>query len=266
MGYYFSPDDHARTADARADGQNRTPDLQAVYDKFIVLHRRLQPVLRSANHDLTTHEVPPVVHRTASTVVPGGVLAIQYLRSGSQAVAVERLMGREEVAAMDAVEVHRHPVIEVRLQPDGLAVELIVSPDAWWDQQNLMGKLTIARHRSAFHHIMRDLADDLVFGFWSGPEQSDSYITPSQYRYGPILDEWMSTFEPGKDWLRLGRWYEPSVPELAEEAILNHLVSQIRMLYGIYEQITWTSDNNFRDFYVAKTRASTTARLTDDEA
>ena len=50
-------------------------------------------------------------------------------------------MGKESGAQTGDVDTYRHPVIELRLTPDQFAIELILSPYAWLDQQNLIGKL-----------------------------------------------------------------------------------------------------------------------------
>jgi hypothetical protein len=174
---------------------------------------------------------------------------VAYLRTKGEAVTVERLMGREEVANVNAIDAHRHPVIELRLSQDGLALELLLSPDAWWDQQNLLGKMTVARHRQDFYLMLRNFSSRYCMGFWNGTHLSEMHLTANQFQHPRIMEEWMSTFEPGADWWRLGIWYAYEDAALDESAIVQEMMKQIRLLYSVYDYIRWTSDNNYREFY-----------------
>lgn len=187
---------------------------------------------------------------TAGTVDPHQSIVMPYLRHKTQAVTVERLLGREEVATHKTIEVRRHPVIEVRLSPDWFAIELLMSPDAWWDQQNLVGKLSIARHRQAIYSLLKALDAGYNLGFWRGEHLSEMHLTAAQFQHPRVMDEWMSTFEPGSDWFRLGIWYDYEDDALSEATIAETIWRHLRLLYPLYEQFLWTSDNNFRDFYL----------------
>jgi hypothetical protein len=179
----------------------------------------------------------------------GGALCVAYMRQRGQAVTVERLMGREEVASVHTIDTRRHPVIEIRLGSDGLALELIMSPDAWLDQQNLVGKLRVGRHRQEFYTLLKDLSSAYCMGFWHGTHLSDMHLTAYQFQHPRIMDEWMSTFQPGADWWRIGVWFAYEDEMLDEQQIVWTLLKEIKLLYALYENLAWTSDNNFREFF-----------------
>lgn len=250
MGF-FSADNLNELNQVDAQAIFQSAGLQAAAQRLSQLHQRLYAQMRMYNLDLhlITPEQAAVVAASVSTVENGRALCVAYLRTRGQAVTVERLMGREEVASMHAVDAHRHPVIELRVTATALALELILSPDAWWDQQNLLGKLKVARHRQEFYLLLRDLTVAYRMGFWEGTHLSEMHLTAHQFQHPRIMDEWMSTFEPGADWWRVGIWYPFDDDGLQEGRIVDELVPHVRRLYAMYEHLRWTSDNNFREFY-----------------
>lgn len=230
--------------------QAERPVLRAAAEQLQMLHEQLAVHLRTQNLDL--HLFVPDAHATQfSTVsdrVSENVLTIAYTRTRSQAVTVERLMGREEVASVNTVDVRRHPALELRLMQNAFVVELLLSPDAWWDQQNLVGKLSVDRHRHELYDILQTCTDHTM-GFWQGTRHSDFSLHSKYFKHDRIMDEWLSTFEPAADWFRLGIWYELDAEALSEDNIFDEVLTQLRTLHAIYQHLLWTSDNNFRDFY-----------------
>jgi hypothetical protein len=198
----------------------------------------------------------------ATTAAFSGITA-SWLRSREQAVAVERMTGREGAGTRYQAEGHRHPTLEVRLTPEHLAVELIVAPSAWWDQRNIIGKLSIARHQQALIDVIRRLPDDLRVGFWEGVHLSDTQATLRQLLRGGRLLDWLGTFGDGQDWLRVGAWYpfEAYAPDvlgeqgnpLMSEHIVGELFARMSALYSLYTFMVWTSNNNFHSFYTGRT-------------
>ena len=158
-------------------------------------------------------------------------------------------MGREAAGTSIELEARRHPVIELRLTPQYYSVELVLSPDAWWDQRNLLGKLSVERHRNTFYKLLQKLDDQARLGFWGGIHLSEMHLTVEKLTHVQMLAEWMETFAVGKDWFRAGIWYEIGHTALSEEQIAEETLRQVRALYPLYEQILWSSDNNFHRFY-----------------
>lgn len=245
----FSQQNHSAVHDVTAEELESLPDVEHTIKKLADLHEKLFPQL--ANNGLDLH--PPkkqqkVVFESASTSTKRGLIALQYMRTRSQAIRVERLMGRDETSN-NGVESRRHPVIEIRLTPEYLAVELIVSPYAWWDQQNFLGKLSIDRYRAEFYELLQKLDGDAKIGYWRGIQLDEMYVKVDQLHRQHIWDEWISTFDAGKDWFRVGMWYQPEDEALTEENSLQEILRQIRGLYTIYENLIWSSNNNYREFY-----------------
>lgn len=224
--------------------------LRRAVEQLLTLHQHISAQLRTQSLDLhlMVPEANAVQFSTVSDRLTEEVATIAYTRARGQAVTVERLMGREEVATVNTVDLRRHPALELRLMPEGFVIELILSPDAWWDQQNLVGKLSVDRHRAEFYDLLQTCAD-YTMGFWQGARHSDLSLHARYFKHPRIMDEWLSTFEPAADWFRLGIWYDLDAPELSEERAEDEVLHQLRTLYTLYQHLLWTSDNNFRDFY-----------------
>lgn len=224
--------------------------LQSAVDKLMALHTRLYGEYQKRAWQLHTGLSQP--HRqSACDVEETPAFNLQYLRPKAQALQVERLMGREELTHIRDTQNRRHPLIEVRLTAQGMAIELILSPDAWWDQQNMVGRWTLPQHRAIFYEHLQSLDSLMCLGFWRGVHLGDMHLKASQYQHRRVLDEFLGTFEPNKDWFRLGRWYERHDEALNKANIVTSIVNVVRQLYPLYEFIVWTSDNNYRDFYPA---------------
>lgn len=243
---YFTADDCAALTSTPAQ------TVPVVYDKMVELHHALYRRMRDHQWDLHPYweRQPFLIGRSAASSAPFTGVSLPYSRSKEHAARVERLMGRD--GAGSPVEITRHPVIELRLTPEHLSVELILAPAAWWDQRNLVGKLSIPRHRAALRTLLQRMLtdnDDLRVGFWEGIHLSDYHLTTRQLLRGTVLDEWMSTFGDGQDWLRIGAWYPTDHANLTTDAILRDLTGRISALHQLYAFFVWTSNNNFHNFY-----------------
>ncbi len=231
-------------------------ELQAAQGKLVTLHEALLPRVR--NHNLDLHPRPQksalVCTETASTVTAKDAITLTYLRSLEQAAAIERLMGKDRGEVLGNVEMNRHPVIELRWTAEAFAIELIVSPYAWWDQQNLVGKLELEQHRSQFRRILSAFDADYRFGFWSGVNLDEMHLTVRQLLQGRVLDEWINTFADGQDWLRVGKWFDAQDPILETHHFTAAAFEVIKSLNTLYEFILWTSNNNFHSFYEKRQR------------
>jgi hypothetical protein len=254
MGTYFTADDF---------GALVSPSSQVVQDKALTLHATLRRRMREANWDLHPNwtQAKGLAFRSAArmgdTSLLATALALDYLRSREQAHLVERLMGRDMPGSAVTCDIRRHPVIELRLTPTHLAVELVMSPAAWWDQRNLVGKLSIPRHQDTLRTLIQRMDGDLRFGFWNGIDLNDMHLTSRQLLRGTTLNEWMNTFGDGHDWLRVGAWYAPDDPSLDETRIVGELLRRIGSLYTLYTFALWTSNNNFQSFYRGAASANT---------
>lgn len=256
---YFTQQDHDSLLNTGVNSVESDAARQLAFDKLDELHHALRNRFRGHNYDL--HAVNPsnaVLFNGSVAGCSAKSLVLTYMRSREQAQVVERMMGRDRHALRSDIQVTRHPVIELRLTPDHFSVELLVSPEAWLDQQNLIAKLGIQRHRETFRGILQRMDGDFRLGFWDGCELSDMHLTTRQLSRGNNLQEWMSTFCDGQDWLRVGVWYTPEADALDTGRILRELVERVGALYEVYTFLLWTSNNDFLSFY-GKTLAPRTA-------
>lgn len=227
-------------------------DVRTAIEQLEKLHEHIQEEFTALNYNLNIvnqRKAGLVRHHSATSLQEGLTLALQYLRTPAQAVTVERLMGREEIASIHNIDARRHPVIEVRLSQRHFTVELVLSPDAWWDQQNLVGKLSVPRHRHTLYQLLQALTPHYRMGFWQGPHLSEMHLTANQFQHPPVMDQWQSTFEANSDWWRVGTWYDLDDSAVQDSTIFDTVMTDIGHLYPIYNHVMWMSDNNFRDFF-----------------
>lgn len=244
-GAYFTSDDH------KTLGNPPNQAVEGVAEKFHELHRLLYRRMRDRNWDLHPHwdKNAIITSRSAASASEISGLVLPYLRSKEQRQLVERLMGRDGHGTATSSDIHRHPVLELRVTPTHLAVELIMSPFSWWDQRNLLGKLSVDRHRQTLRSLFGEIDGDFRFGFWEGTELSDMHLTARQVLRGNVLEEWMGTFSDGQDWLRVGVWYDIESSQLQTDSILSEMLKRMSSLYRLYTFMLWTSNNNFQSFY-----------------
>lgn len=241
---YFSAQDHIDLCGSP------TPD-SLLLDKCAELQKALARRVRELAWDLHPYWERPhmMVGRSAAAAGACASISLPFLRSKEQAAAVERMMGRDGVSAPASVDWRRHPVIELRITPAHVALELVLAPTAWWDQRNLVGKFSLPRHREALQSILAHMGGDFSFGFWDGETLGDAHLSSRQLARSGALTDLMSTFSDGQDWLRVGVWYAPEDARLCSGTLLNELGSRLAALYPLYAYLLWTSNNNFHSFH-----------------
>lgn len=250
---YFTLEQHTALITLHVGAHGFEAEIQSAYQRLLDLHSSLYPRIRKHGFNLHIDAFPASLPADSAAGYAGeAALAMGFMRSQAQAQGIQGRLGLE-----GSVDPRRHPVIELRLTPHVFAVELVVSPDAWLDQQNFAGKLMIDQHRTAFIRQLMKLDDDYRFGFWGGVELNDMHLSTNRLPSARVINEWLSTFAPGRDYLRIGRWYDLTENPLEEHGVINQLFDHIRNIYGLYEFITWSSNNNYIDFYE---RALRTAR------
>ena len=243
MGY-FSQDDVQAICGENAGRKHGFRRIFRHCTKKIFEHLQYNNV----NLNIVKPDASAVHPQTNSDFNEEKILAVQYTRARANAVNVEKLMGREDVASLNNIILRLHPVIELRLSEAGLALEFIISPDAWWDQQNLQGKLSVSRHRHEFYTRLMELQPEYCMGYWEGVHLSEMHLTGKYFQHPRILDEWLGTFHPNADWFRIGIWYDVDDESLQNEHIVDELLQQIQTIYPLYRYFVWTSENNFREF------------------
>jgi hypothetical protein len=210
------------------------------YTTLLDLHHRL--FARFTKYNIHLRAVTDT--RTVACYGTGGLPTIAYIRPSDEASTVERMMGRDIVN--EPINLRLHPVIELRADDNGLSLELLVTPEAWWDQQNLLGKLGIERHRHHFRSIISRLGENYRLGFWEGTHLDDMHLSAKQLSYSGVFDQWMATYSEGQDWFRTGVWY---ANEEITDSLPNELFQHAQELYKVYNYISWTGNNDYRAFY-----------------
>lgn len=248
MTYFNRYDHHTLIA---LDGIYSDDAIQHVYKRMVDLHQMLYRRLKANRIDL--HPVPnlpgSVSNTSAATPLEVPTFTLTYMRDPSEARDVEAFMGRDALSSPQSIEPHRHPVIELRLTPEHFAIELVISPSAWYDQQNFVGKLSVQHYRPEFYRLLADLDDEYKLGFWGGIHLNDMHLNTDHLPPMPVLFEFLDTFADRRDWIRIGRWYEPEDPHIHQDHIVDIAYDAVTKLHSLAAFIQWTSANNFHNFY-----------------
>ncbi len=165
-----------------------------------------------------------------------------FVRVSGEALAVQARIG----LSGDALRHEYHPRIELRLTPSDLAIEFMLPTQAWWDQRNLAGKLTLRRYRDKFRQLLLGLDLESCVGHWHGHNRCDEHFTVEHLLRPRLMEAWMQTLTEGSEPLRIGRWY--AVSEVSGDMV-PALVRQIEKLNAIYRFAAWTSRNDFVSMY-----------------
>lgn len=248
---YFTQAHHMALLSVEANRQGGETDVQAVNQRLQDLHRTLLPRLRKAGIDLHANVsvTEEVCNSTTTCTTHSEVMTLSYMRSRSKAQIVENIMGRDALNSSGDIEAHRHPVIEIRLTPDSFVVELVIAPDARCDQQNIVGKISVQEHRVSLYNLLRNLGENYRLGFWQGTHLDDMHLIADQLPPAHVVSQWLDTFAAGRDWFRVGAWYQPENDALDTDQIADTIFKHIQDLYTIHEFVSWTSNNNFHKFY-----------------
>ncbi|MFW6116745.1 MAG: hypothetical protein ACOC6F_03365 [bacterium] len=247
---FFSPEDYAvfeleKSASSVYDGQR-----QRVRDKLLVLHDVLYPEIKRRGWDLHPHWHPPNI---VSTWFIGRIQTIQfmklrYLRSKDEVRKVEQMMGLPRPLDRAETQYTKHPMVDVRIDNQYLAIELLLTDQAWWDAQNFKRKVEQhERERTEFISLLRTMGDDYIFGGWPDSKEPELVTKAPDLANEDKLLDWLARFRPGYNWLRLGSWYRDcNDGRLSTERIAEEIIMRFGELYPVYEFLLWRPDNDFR--------------------
>ena len=249
---FFSQDDHnSLLAEESGNLGDSNTGLHHLQQRLTDLHQALYP--RFKNRKLNLHPDPGlpggVGQKSATTPVKSSTMTLTYMRPRPDAETVESMMGRDALSMASDIEAHRHPVIELRITPDHFTIELVISPAAWYDQQNLIGKLSVKTHRDTLHQLFSELREDYLLGFWHGVHLDDTHLNTSKLPPPRILTEYLETFADRRDCFRAGRWYTPEESVLQADRIVDEVFERVQELYTLYTFIAWSNKNNFHSLY-----------------
>lgn len=246
---FFSEYDHAVFRADKASSSRFDGDRQQIRDKFLALHDVLYPEIKRRGWDLHPHWHSPNI---VSSWYIGRTQRIQfmklrYLRSKDQVRKVEQMMGIPRPLDRSETQYTKHPMLDIHLSSRYLAIELLLTHQGWWDAQNFKRKVEQhEQERRTFVELMEGLGHDYILGGWPDTNEPQLIRTTKAQTEDALL-EWLSKFEPGHNWLRLGVWYDdPEDLRLTRERIADEIITRFAQLYPIYEFILWRSDNDYR--------------------
>ena len=247
---FFSPEDYAVFELEKASSSAYDGERQRIRDKFLALHDVLYPEIRQRGWDLHPHWHAPNI---VSTWYIGRIQKIQfmklrYLRSKDDVSKVEQMMGLPRPLDYAETQYVKHPMLDIRIDSRYLAVELLVTDQAWWDAQNFKRKVVRqASARRELINLLHELGSDYIFGGWPDTKDPELITTAADLAHEDQLLAWLSGFEPGYDWLRVGVWYSDSTDRrLTKKRFAGEIIACFARLHPLYEFLLWRADNDFR--------------------
>ncbi|NLE45445.1 MAG: hypothetical protein GX620_12050 [Chloroflexi bacterium] len=247
---YFTAEDYAAFTEDKVANPRFDKDRQKIRDKFLHLHEVLYPEIRRRGWELHPHWYAPNI---VSTWYIGWLkqiwfMKLRYLRSGAQVQDIESRMGMPRPLDNAETQYTKHPMLDIRLDSEYLAIELLLTDQAWWDAQNLKNKISCdPKAQGEFITILHSLGHDYVFGGWPDSSRPDLITTAVDLARGDALEDWLSRFEPGYDWLRLGIWYsDKNDYRLSKARVVQEILYRFEQLYTVYAFLLWTPQNDYR--------------------
>lgn len=206
--------------------------------RFGELHTALYTKFRK--HNVALHAVNAGM--SALSLTPEQALIFAYVRLYGEAQSVERQIGLQN----PEIDLRRHPLIELRLTENHLTLEFVLTPLAWWDQRNLIGKIAMRHHRDELCRLLMSMPSEMIVGHWQGTHLDENHITLRHLRAPRVMEAWLQTFTDSQDVIRIGRWHGA---DALNGDVLPDLFDAARSLYAIYRFLAWTSRNDFQSFY-----------------
>jgi hypothetical protein len=247
---FFSQEDHATFASDKVASSRYDKERQNVRDKFLALHEALYPEMKRADLDLHPHWHAPNI---VSTWYIGRIeqiwfMKLRYLRSRADVLAIEQMMGLPKPLDYSETQYTKHPMMDIRIDSEYLAIELLLTDQAWLDAQNFKRKVEEHKtERQRLVRLLQSLGHDYIFGGWPDTSKPDLITTAADLADEGRLFDWVSKFEPGFDWLRFGIWYTAYDDfRLAAGRIVEEILHRFKQLYPVYRFLLWTPENNFR--------------------
>ncbi len=247
---FFSQENRATFTADKVTSSRFDKERQKVRDKFLALHNVLYLEIKRQGWELYPHWHKPSI---VSTWYIGRVeqiwfMKLRYLRSRAQVKAIEEMMGVPKLLDYSETQYTKHPMIDIRIDSEYLAIELLLTNQAWWDAQNFKRKIECHNtKRREFVEILQSLGHDYIFGGWPDTSKPKLITTAADLANEERLLEWLSDFDPGHNWLRLGIWYTDYADfRLRTGRIVEETRYRFRQLYPVYQFLLWTSDNDYR--------------------
>lgn len=263
---FFSPADYAVFETRLGSNPDYDGARERVKDKLAELHRTIYPEIRKSKWDLFPHWMPQwlISAWRISPVTPRiDFVTLRY----SKPETTIKLMKKELFE--DFGHFYANAMIAMRVDKEGFAVELYVSDKAWVDAQNLKNRLqTTAEQRGHFRALLAELGGEHTFRLSHYVRNEEGYARyeevirakASRLVNVGMLNTTLEKYKPGGHDLRLGIYYKPDDKRLTPGNISDEILLRIEQLYPIYEFLSWSPKNDFRNVTSANQKPSRRSR------
>ncbi len=250
---FFSAADYAVFENGLGTNAEYDGERERVKEKLIYLHREIYPTIRKNKWDLHPHWMAQWLISAARISPATPRIDFITLRYSKPETTI-KLMKRELFE--DFGHFYANAMVAMRVDKDGFAVELYVSDKAWVDAQNLKNRLgESAEQRGHFRTLLAELSGEhtvRLSRFVRNEEGFTRYEEVMRAKASRLVNVGMLTttldkYTPGLHDLRLGIYYKPDDKRLRAEQIAHEVLTRIEQLYPVYEFLTWSPKNNYRN-------------------
>lgn len=263
---YFSPADYAVFEIGLGSNPDHDGARARVKDKLAELHRAIYPEIRKSKWDLHPHWMPQWLisaWRISPATPRIDFMTLRY----SKPETTIKLMKKELFE--DFGHFYANAMIAMRVDKEGFAVELYVSDKAWVDAQNLKNRLQMtAEQRGHFRALLAELGGEHTFRLSHYVRNEEGFARyeevvrakASRLVNVGMLNTTLEKYKPGGHDLRLGIYYKPDDKRLMPGNIADEIILRIEQLYPIYEFLSWSPKNDFRNGTSANQKSSRRSR------
>lgn len=142
---------------------------------------------------------------------------------------------------LDPAPHHKHIVLGLRVDADGVQAGIFLHRDAWVDWKNAVERCRGYGESDRLADLLKELPDAIRCGRGQGLSDSDS---PACELGWQELVEGFSSAEP---WTVIGELIPRDEPVLAGEGLLERITSVLRALLPLHGFIAWNRSNDFHE-------------------
>ncbi|MGB8643602.1 MAG: hypothetical protein WCF84_00050 [Anaerolineae bacterium] len=240
---FFTPTDLSVFSESHAADPAYDLERVRLRDRLADLHGQIYPEMRTRRWDLHPHWTPRYLISTARLEPPHTRIDFLLLRYG-KAETVVRLMKKE--LGEDFAHPYSTILLGVRIQEDGLALEMLLTHRAWADAQNFKNKLAQgAPEKKHLRQLFAELGANFSLSLESATRQELLRARCSRLVHLGTLDATLAKYEPGVHQLRVAIHYNPDDPRLQAEALPAEVLLRFGQLYLLYQFTSWSPRNDF---------------------
>ncbi len=240
---FFTASDLEVFAESRAVDPAFDLERVRLRDRLAELHGQIYPEMRMRRWDLHPHWVPRYLISTARLEPPHTRIDFLLLRY-SKAETVVRLLKKE--LGEDFSHPYSTGLLGVRLQQDGVEIELLVTHRAWADGRNFKNKLAQgAPEKKHLRQLMAELGSDFSLSLESATREQLLRARCSRLVNLGTLDATLDKYDPQAHELRIAMHFNPDDPRLEDAVLPTETLVRFGKLYLLYQFISWSPRNDF---------------------